>query len=101
MQSNSNGSAEPSSSSSLPLMQLPAVAVVAAGVQFVSQALKGADGLGGPRLAPALLGFLPSLLRLQVPRSPGHPGMGASSKETVVHIMVGWMCLRNVAASPV
>ncbi len=65
----SNGAVEGSGSSNgplQPLMQRPEVAVVAAGVQFVAKALKGADGLGGPLLAPQLLGFLPQLLRLQV-----------------------------------
>ncbi len=36
------------------------------GLQFVTQSLRSADGAIGPFLAPHLLAFLPSLLKLQV-----------------------------------
>jgi hypothetical protein len=53
------------SSSTAALVDEPSVATAWCGLQFVAQALKGSEGMGGPFLAPHLLGFLPSLLKLQ------------------------------------
>ena len=48
------------------LMHDPRVTRAWCGLQFVTQALRTGDGTVGPFLAPHLLAFLPSLLKLQV-----------------------------------
>ena len=48
------------------LMHTPAISRLGFAVQFVVQSLRGAEGMGGPILAPVLVELLPHLFKCQV-----------------------------------